>query len=112
MAAIVYFLYFVFVQQVVSHWWRQYSLLFWVDTIAMDLFSYLPGLEGGFSKDKRFAGLGGPSWGRGGLWRVSVSVIAFDSETETEKLIFLKSSLFRRWKAERGEKATGSLGQV
>ena len=70
MAAIVYFLYFVFVQQVVSHWWRQYSLLFWIDTIAMDLFSYLPGLEGGFSKAKTFAGLGGPSW------RVSV---AFDS---------------------------------
>ena len=73
MAAIVYFLYFVFVQQVVSHWWRQYSLLFWIDTIAMDLFSYLPGLEAGFSKDKRFAGLGGPSW------RVSVVVIAFVS---------------------------------
>ena len=90
MAAIVYFLYFVFVQQVVSHWWRQYSLLFWVDTIAMDLFSYLPGLEGGFSKAKTFAGLGGPSWGRGGLWRVSVSVIAFDSETETGKTDFFK----------------------
>ena len=39
----------------------------------MDLFSYLPGLEGGFSKAKTFAGLGGPSW------RVSVVVIAFDS---------------------------------
>ena len=40
---------FVFVLQVVSHWWRQYSLLFWIDTIAMDLFSYLPGFKTGFS---------------------------------------------------------------
>ena len=35
----------VFDDQVVSHWWRQYSLLFWIDTIAMDLVSYLPGIQ-------------------------------------------------------------------
>ena len=29
----------------VSHWWRQYSLLFWVDTIAMDLSAFLPGQD-------------------------------------------------------------------
>ena len=35
---------FLSVLQVVSRWWCQFTSLYWVDTLAMDLAAFLPGL--------------------------------------------------------------------
>ena len=39
-AALVWF---YVLPQVVSRWWCQFTSLYWVDTLAMDLAAFLPG---------------------------------------------------------------------